>query len=111
MKKEMIKTNHANVRQQQRGISNEMLHLLSLFGRCAYVNGAWVTDIDQNGLKKLLKKNPDVNKQQLEKLQKIYLIERSGVVITVAVKRKKWGKKFRRGRCLPRSKFNFRRPR
>jgi hypothetical protein len=93
-----IKSNHMLTRQQQRGISNDLIMLMSGYGRAAYNRGSWVTDLTNEGLSQLLKDFPELDSQSIEKLSRCYLIEVSGVEVTVAFKKKGWGKRFSPGR-------------
>ena len=91
-----IKTKHIIVRQQQRGLSDELVNLLANFGRESFNQGCLVLDFGKEQIRNLLKEFPMLDKRVLEKLSKCYLIEINGVEITAGYKKRGWGR-----RCNP----------
>ena len=93
-----IKTKHMKARQKQRGISDEVIDLLCAFGRSSYNRGCWITDCDSRAIERIYRERPAVPASVVDKASRCYLIEIDGVDVTVAYKRKGWGKRFSSGR-------------
>ena len=89
-----IKTSHMRMRQQQRGISDGLIDLMVLFGRTSYNQGGWVTDLSSSGVSEMLDRFPDLDRGLVEKLVRSYLVKAGGVEVTVAYKKRGWGKRF-----------------
>ena len=85
------------IRQQQRGISNEVIELLMIYGRLSYANGAFIRDMDNQALKRVDRDNRFVANSNVEKLRKVYLVEHEGKLITTGYKKRGFGRKFRSG--------------
>ena len=94
----IIKTKHISVRQQQRGISDELVNLVSRFGRESFNRGCLVLDLGKQQIQQLLRECPCVDKGKLDKLRKCYLIEIDGVEVTVGYKKRGWGRRFSPGK-------------
>jgi hypothetical protein len=94
-----IKTKHMQARQRQRDIPDRLIGLIRDYGRTSYNQGSWVTDISIEGLTNLRKDLPAIDCRSIEKLKRCYLIEAGAVEVTVAFKKKGWGRRFRPGKA------------
>lgn len=70
----IIKTNHAKQRLQQRGINDQMIEVIENFGITKYDNKGGVRMmIPKNRILELMKKQPTI-KSLLEQVKGIYLV-------------------------------------
>lgn len=69
-----ICTTHADIRKQQRGISNQLVDLVLKYGRYSYIKGqhCYRVSLDKFGLKKL--QNNASIPTEISKLRKLYLV-------------------------------------
>ena len=91
----MEHTQHAEARKRSRGVSDETINTILLYGRTKWTNGAFVTDMGRKALEDYLDREDTPQIQNLGKLKKLYLVDTGDRLITVAYKNKKWRSKFR----------------
>lgn len=84
----MIISNHALQRMQQRGINDLAVNLLLSYGTRIHQSGSEVVKLDKGDKKRLFKQIKDLA-NHLEKLEKLYLIETDGVIVTAALQYKR----------------------
>jgi len=84
----MNTSTHADIRMQQRGINHLSVELLMSYGKRAYQNGSQIITLDKKAKKKLFKEIKDIA-ANLEKLEKLYLIEADGVIVTTGIQQQR----------------------
>lgn len=82
-------TKHCELRMSQRGISSMLIDLVIEFGETSFHNGGEVTSVPKSKLEKL-RKDALFSNQLIDKLKKIYIVEKDGYVVTTAKRFKRF---------------------
>lgn len=88
-----IYTSHANIRKQQRGISDTMVDMVLEYGCSEYHRGCEIVFLNKQACQKirmLMKHSSQISgqvtNQVMSKLKKVYVVLKDGVVLTTALK-------------------------
>ena len=86
-------SNHAYMRMQQRGISGTMINMVLEHGCSEFHRGCEIVFLDKQAFQKMCfvlkqsgKLSNKITNQLVDKLKKVYVVIKDGVVITTALK-------------------------